>query len=257
MGGLFSGVSAEAAAAAVPATPTAAAAVAKTEDRAAETAAGATAAAAATATPAAVEKTDAAVAVPADSTAGCPAAADGEVPPSLALAAAGALYAADAADAAAEKGDDVEANHRGGGGAAVTAGAEENEGGGRHLYDLGDLTSDDSDAEAEADTCDEAGGHVSVPLDWDASGAYLLQMAFREDSLPAFLPTVEVVNSVYIGGLSHAHADQERLRRIKDKLEEDIIMVDLLLERLRTPFFWRGWRRTACLCATWCVAPVS
>lgn len=57
------------------------------------------------------------------------------------------------------------------------------------------------------------------------------------DPVSAFVPTDDVVSAVLCGSSSHGDGDQERLRRIKDNLEEDVKMVDLFLERLRTPSF--------------------
>lgn len=164
-----------------------------------------------------------------DGLCGAGAGPDEDVASTAAVAAVEAFYAAGAAEDGADEPD---------GGAAVDGEDAEHE---ERRYDIVDLTGEDSDT--EADTCDDAGGHADVdspfpvPMDWEAPGAYVMQMASQADSLAAFLPRIEVVNAVFTEAPSNKDADQEGLQRIKDKLEEDVMMVDLFLERLRTPVF--------------------
>lgn len=101
----------------------------------------------------------------------------------------------------------------------------------------------DVDADEVGDEVEESPADLSpddcppVLLNNECPGAFLLQQAVKDDSLLPFLPTEEVVDMIFVPAVLHVPADRERLLHVRHKIEEDMLMMDWLYQRLRTPIF--------------------
>lgn len=71
----------------------------------------------------------------------------------------------------------------------------------------------------------------------ESPGAFLLQEAVQVDDLFPFLAAEEVIDKVFVPVVAHAPADRQSLLYVRQEIEEDMLMVDWLSQRLLTPLF--------------------
>lgn len=100
----------------------------------------------------------------------------------------------------------------------------------------------EKDSDIEADDAGDPYEAIAqaVLLDWDAPGSFLLQMAHNFASLAPCLHSEEVVNAVFTTAPKYGQPHEDGLLCTKHRLEEAIMRIDLLIERMHSQTF-RMW----------------
>ena len=111
---------------------------------------------------------------------------------------------------------------------------------GDRCYRLDELELTDSDADADADGEDDAGFAVVDPAG-SGYGAFMLQAATDEDTIASVLPSADVVD--FVLGTTPRVPDTPGTEELCNKLSEDLMMMQLFIERMRGPDFLAWARR--------------
>jgi len=110
-----------------------------------------------------------------------------------------------------------------------------------------DLNGEDSDTDADSDADDvDDALPIFQPVDQaKGNGEFLLQAAAEDDGVSPFLPSVDVVDAV----LSTARyaPSSRRAALVRSRVEEDLVLVQLLIARLQTTEFVDWVRRDGVL----------
>jgi len=103
----------------------------------------------------------------------------------------------------------------------------------------------DTDADSDADDVDDA-LPIFQPVDQaKGNGEFLLQAAAEDDGVSPFLPSVDVVDAV-LSTATYAPSSR-RAALVRSRVEEDLVLVQLLIARLQTTEFVDWVRRDGVL----------
>jgi len=119
---------------------------------------------------------------------------------------------------------------------------------GGRLYRLdGVLVGTDDDPDGEENATMAGGDFHVMGADEAGCGVSLLQAAVEDTAIASVLPSADIVDAVLGGTIPYA-ADALGREHLCDKLSEDLMMLQLLIERVRGPDFvaW-AWRDGALL----------
>lgn len=76
-----------------------------------------------------------------------------------------------------------------------------------------------------------------ISLDEDNPSSYMLQTAWRIDEMRQYLPHADAADIVLTWPRLYAPTERDRLARVVHRLQEDVMALDMLKERMRSPVF--------------------